>query len=93
MLSLKQALAAQGFKGGTREDSQWMRSEKEQLSAVMERHGIEWEGNKHLSMLDCKKEQRANEVADLELVKIEKEGQVEQQEQRLKELDPVLLKI
>ena len=33
------------------------------LSAVMERHGIEWEGNKHLSVLDCKKEQRAKEIA------------------------------
>ena len=43
-VSLKQALAAQGFKGGTRGDtewSQWVRSEKEQLAAVMERHGIE----------------------------------------------------
>ena len=45
-VSLKQALAAQGFQGGTRGDtewSQWVRSEKEQLSLVMERHGIEWE--------------------------------------------------
>ena len=60
-VSLKQALAAQGFKGGTRGDtewSQWVRSEKEQLSAVMERHGIEWEDkgthDKHLSVLDYK---------------------------------------
>ena len=45
-VSLKQALAAQGFKGGTRGDtewSQWVRSEKVQLSLVMERYGIEWE--------------------------------------------------
>ena len=45
-VSLKQALAAQGFKGGTRGDtewSQWVQSEKEQLAMVMERHGIEWE--------------------------------------------------
>ena len=45
-VSLKQALAKQGFKGGSRGDtewSQWVQSEKEQLSAVMERHGIEWE--------------------------------------------------
>ena len=38
-VSLKQALAAQGFKGGTRGDtewSQWVRSEKEQLAAVHE---------------------------------------------------------
>ena len=65
-VSLKQALAAQGFQGGTRGDtewSQWVRSEKEQLSLVMERHGIEWEDkgthDKHLSVLDYKKEQLA----------------------------------
>lgn len=69
-VSLKQALAAQGFQGGTRGDtewSQWVRSEKEQLSLVMERHGIEWEDkgthDKHLSVLDYKKEQRAKEIA------------------------------
>ena len=45
-VSLKQALATQGFKGGSRGDtewSQWVQSEKEQLAAVMERYGIEWE--------------------------------------------------
>lgn len=94
-VSLKQALAAQGFKGGTRGDtewSQWVRSEKEQLSLVMERHGIEWEDkgthDKHLSVLDYKKEQRAKEIAVLDTVKAEKESQVESQERRLKELAP-----
>ena len=92
-VSLKQALAAQGFKGGTRGDtewSQWVRSEKEQLSLVMERHGIEWEDkgthDKHLSVLDYKKEQRVKEIAVLETAKAEKESQVESQERRLKEL-------
>ena len=96
-VSLKQALAAQGFKGGTRGDtewSQWVRSEKEQLSAVMERHGIEWEDkgthDKHLSVLDYKKEQRMKEIAALETVKAEKESQVESQERRLKELAPAV---
>ena len=96
-VSLKQALAAQGFKGGTRGDtewSQWVRSEKEQLSLVMERHGIEWEDkgthDKHLSVLDYKKEQRAKEIAVLETVKAEKESQVESQERRLKELAPAV---
>ena len=96
-VSLKQALAAQGFKGGTRGDtewSQWVRLEKEQLSAVMERHGIEWEDkgthDKHLSVLDYKKEQRAKEIAALETVKAEKESQVESQERRLKELAPAV---
>ena len=96
-VSLKQALAAQGFKGGTRGDtewSQWVRSEKEQLAAVMERHGIEWEDkgthDKHLSVLDYKKEQRMKEIAALETVKAEKESQVESQERRLKELAPAV---
>ncbi len=96
-VSLKQALAAQGFKGGTRGDtewSQWVRSEKEQLSLVMERHGIEWEDkgthDKHLSVLDYKKEQRAKEIAVLDTVKAEKESQVESQERRLKELAPAV---
>ena len=96
-VSLKQALAAQGFKGGTRGDtewSQWVRSEKEQLSAVMERHGIEWEDkgthDMHLSVLDYKKEQRAKEIAALETVKAENESLVESQERRLKELAPAV---
>ena len=96
-VSLKQALAAKGFHGGTRGDtewSQWVRSEKEQLALVMERHGIEWEDkgthDKHLSVLDYKKEQRAKEVAALETVMAEKESQVEGQERRLKELAPAV---
>ena len=71
-VSLKQALATQGFKGGSRGDtewSQWVQSEKEQLAAVMERYGIEWEHKgtheKHLSVLDYKKQEREKEVAAL----------------------------
>jgi len=72
-VSLKQALAALGFTGGTRGDtewSQWVRSEKEQLSQAMERHGIEWEQlgthDEHLSVMNYKKEQRTKEVAELD---------------------------
>ena len=71
-VSLKQALAAQGFKGGSRGDtewSQWVQVEKEQLAAVMERYGIEWEHKgtheKHLSVLDYKKQEREKEVEKL----------------------------
>ena len=71
-VSLKQALAALGFKGGTRgmtEWNQWVQSEKEALAEVMERHGIEWEQKgtheKHLSVLDFEKKQRAEEVEQL----------------------------
>ena len=96
-VSLKQALAAQGFKGGTRGDtewSQWVRAEKEQLAAVLERHGIEWEDkgthDQHLSVLDYKKEQRAKEVAALDAEQAQKQEQVDRQEQRLKELAPAV---
>lgn len=40
-VSLKQALATQGFKGGSRGDtewSQWIQSEKEQLNLIMAKH-------------------------------------------------------
>ena len=60
----------------------------------MERHGIEWEDkgthDKHLSVLDYKKEQRAKAVAALETVKAEKQEEVKRQEQRLKELAPAV---
>lgn len=72
-VSLKQALAAQGFKGGSRgntEWSQWVQSEKEHLAAVMQRYDIEWEHKgtheKHLSVLDYKKQEREREVIQLE---------------------------
>ena len=77
-VSLKQALAAQEFKGGSRGDTEWspwVQAEKEQLAAVMERYGIEWEQKgtheKHLSVLDYKKQERAAEIQQLES-KIEK---------------------
>ncbi len=71
-VSLKQALAALGFKGGTRgmtEWNQWVQAEKQALAEIMERHGIEWEQKgtheKHLSVLDFEKKQRAEEVEQL----------------------------
>lgn len=72
-VSLKQALSMQGFKGGSRgstEWSQWVQAEKEQLAAVMERHGIQWEQKgtheQHLSVLDYKKQEREIEVEQLD---------------------------
>lgn len=72
-VSMKKALAAQGFEGGSREDTelnQWINSEKMVLSQVMERHGIEWEQKgthkEHLSVLDFKKQERQAEVKALE---------------------------
>lgn len=75
-VSLKQALSALGFKGGTRsvtELNQWVQHEKKQLAEIMLERGIEWEQKgtheKHLSVLDFKKKERAKEVAELEAKK------------------------
>lgn len=75
-VSLKQALSALGFKGGTRmetELNQWVAAEKQQLASIMLEHGIEWEQKgtheKHLSLLDFEKKERAKEVAELEAEK------------------------
>ena len=69
-VSLKQALSALGFKGGTRSETelnQWVQHEKKQLAEIMLERGIEWEQKgtheKHLSVLDFKKKERAKEVA------------------------------
>ena len=72
-VSLKKALAAQGYTGGSRGDTewnQWVAAEKNALAVVMERHGIQWEKKetheKHLSVLEFEKRERAREVAALE---------------------------
>lgn len=79
-VSLKQALSALGFKGGTRRETelnQWVAAEKQQLAAIMLEHGIEWEQKgtheKHLSLLDFEKQERAKEVSALEKQKAELE--------------------
>lgn len=93
-VSLKQALAAQGFKGDSRGDtewSQWVLSEKEQLAAVMERYGIEWEQKgtheKHLSVLDYKKQERAEEIEQLESKIIDKQTEFETLSRRIQNFD------
>lgn len=93
-VSLKQALAAQGFKGGTRGDTewnQWILSEKEQLAAVMERYGIEWEHKgtheKHLSVLDYKKQERTEEIEQLESKIIDKQTEFETLSKRIQNFD------
>lgn len=72
-VSLKQALAAQGFRGGTRgatEWNQWVLSEKEELAIAMFRHSFEWEQKgsheEHLSVIDYKKQERTKELAAVE---------------------------
>lgn len=93
-VSLKQALANQGFKGGSRGDTewnQWVQSEKEQLAAVMERHGIEWEQKgtheKHLSVLDYKKQEREKEISELDEKLTEKKDEFRIIAERIENFD------
>ena len=72
-VSLKKALEAIGFAGGTKshtELNQWIEAEKQVLASIMARHDIEWEQKgtheEHLSVLDYKKQERSKEVAALE---------------------------
>lgn len=57
--------------------NQWAAAEKQQLASIMLEHGIEWEQKgtheKHLSLLDFEKQERAKEVAALEKQKAELE--------------------
>lgn len=89
-VTLKQALAMQGFKGGSREEtewSQWVQSEKEVLANVMKRHGVEWlqlgSKREHLSVLDYKKEQRTKEIAELESKLADKKDEFEVYQDRI----------
>ena len=93
-VSLKQALAAQGFKGGSRGDtewSQWVQSEKEKLAVIMGRYGIEWEHKgtheKHLSVLDYKKQEREKEVIQLEGQILEKKEEFQILSNRVENYD------
>lgn len=93
-VSLKQALAAQGFKGGTRGDTewnQWVSAEKSALEFVMERHGIEWEHKgtheKHLSVLDYKKQEREKEIAVLDNQLAEKKDEFRVMADRIENFD------
>ena len=71
--SLNKAMEQQGFSAKTNFETptkQWTDFEKQRLSEIMLKHGIEWEQlgthNEHLSVLDYKKQERAKEVAELE---------------------------
>ncbi len=72
-VSLKKALEALGFAGGTKshtELNQWIESEKQALASIMAQHDIKREQKgtheEHLSVLDYKKQERSKEVAALE---------------------------
>lgn len=71
--SLKAALASRGFESEEKSNTewqQWSEAEKEDIAVIMEKYGIGWHKkdthNKHLSVLDYKKQERAKEVARLD---------------------------
>ena len=92
-VSLKQALAAQGFTGGTRTETewnQWIQSEKEELALVMERYGVEWEQKgtheKHLTVLEYEKKMRAQEVVELDNLIDQKQATAKALDQQIEDL-------
>ena len=93
-VSLKQALAAQGFTGGSRgatEWNQWVQSEKEQLAKVMERHGFTWERlgthEEHLSVIDYKKQERTKELAAVEEKLADRESDLQTMVRRIGDIE------
>ena len=71
--ALIKALEQQGFIAKGKFDTSsklWIDSEKEKLSEIMRRYGIEWKKlgthNNHLSVLDFKKQERKKEIIRLE---------------------------
>lgn len=92
-VSLKQALANQGFVGGFRSETewnQWVQSEKEYLSDVMLLHRVIWNEKgthrEHLDVLDFKAQERQKEIADAEKVLAEKKEQIEISERVIENL-------
>lgn len=71
-VSMKGALAQQGFVGNGRSDTelnQWIASEKKKLSEIMLEYGIEWEQKgtheKHKSVSEFKRDMLVKEVKEL----------------------------
>ncbi len=68
-VSMKQALKAQGFSGGSKSDTewnQWVQNEKESLADLMAAHYITWDEKgthkPHLSVEDYKLQERQKEI-------------------------------
>lgn len=93
-VSLKKALEALGFTGGTKshtELNQWIEAEKQALASIMARHDIEWEQKgtheEHLSVLDYKKQEREKELAALDTTLAEKQDELETVQNRIDNFD------
>ena len=95
-VSLKKALEALGFTGGTKshtELNQWIESEKQVLASIMARHTIEWEQKgtheEHLSVLDYKKQERSKEGA-LQEQTATAETMLSEKQEQLDDIAPIL---
>lgn len=91
-VSLKQALKAQGFSGGSRSETewnQWVQSEKKELSKIMEKYEIHWKDlethNEPLDVLNYKKSKRKEEIAEL----VKKVDQLEKEYTSLENTKPI----
>ena len=103
-VSLKKALEALGFTGGTKshtELNRWIEAEKQALASIMARHDIEWAQKgtheEHLSVLDYKKQERSKEVAALETQISALQGQtataetmLSEKQEQLDDIAPIL---
>ena len=89
-VSLKQALAEQGFQGGTKRETewnQWITAEKQELSEIMEQYGVAWKhlgtNRKHLDVLEFKKQEREKEVVELTTQKKELDQAVQEMQETI----------
>lgn len=89
-VSLKQALAEQGFQGGTKRETewnQWITAEKQELSEIMEQYGVTWKhlgtNRKHLDVLEFKKQEREKEVVELTTQKKEMDQVVQEMQETI----------
>lgn len=89
-VSLKQALAEQGFQGGTKRETewnQWITAEKQELSEIMEQYGVTWKhlgtNRKHLDVLEFKKQEREKEVVELTTQKKEMDQTVQEMQETI----------
>ncbi len=89
-VSLKQALAEQGFQGGTKRETewnQWITAEKQELSEIMEQYEVAWKhlgtNRKHLDVLEFKKQEREKEVVELTTQKKEMDQVVQEMQETI----------
>lgn len=89
-VSLKQALAEQGFQGGTKRETewnQWITAEKQELSEIMEQYGVAWKhlgtNRKHLDVLEFKKQEREKEIVELTTQKKEMDQVVQEMQETI----------